>query len=102
MKFSHLFRIWWYILVLTSILFFVASSITATEGEPGTSQFALLMDAIKKVEASVEMKLSGIKRELSEERESADEHLVKKIRLDSMPSYRKKDNKRQFLFNEQV
>ena len=74
----------------------------ATGGEPGTSQFALLMDAIKKVEANVEAKLSGIKRELSEERESADERLVKKLRLDSKPSFKKKGNERQFFFNEQV
>ena len=48
------------------------------------------------------MKLSDIKRELSEEHESADEHLVKKLRLDSKPSFRNKGNERQFLFNEQV
>ena len=73
-----------------SLVLFVASSIMATGGEPGTSQFALLMDEIRKVDANVEKKLSGIICELSEEREPADERLVKKLSLDSKPSFRKK------------
>ena len=74
----------------------------ATDGSGSSSQFTLLMDAIKKVEDSVDSKLSAIKRDLTSERESADDRLVKKLRLDSKPSFRKKGNEKQFVFNEQV
>lgn len=74
----------------------------ATGEEPSTSQFALLMDAIKSVEANVDAKLSTVKRQLSEERETADERLVKKLRLDNKPTFRRKGNEKQFYFNEQL
>ena len=67
-----------------------------------SAQFALLMDAIKRVEDSVDTKLSTIKKDLTLERESADDRLVKKLRLDSKPSFRKKGNEKQYVFNEQV
>ena len=51
---------------------------------------------------NIDQKLSTMKRELKEERESANERLVKKIRLDNKPTFRKKSHKKQFLFNEQV
>ena len=43
-----------------------------------------------------------MKRELTEERESADERLVKKIRLDPKPTFRKRGHEKQFTFNEQL
>lgn len=67
-----------------------------------SSQFAQLLSAIQKVEANVDAKLSHMKRELMDERESADERLVKKIRMDSKPSFRKKSHEKQYVFNEQV
>lgn len=67
-----------------------------------SAQFALLMDAIKRVEDSVDTKPSTIKKDLTLERESADDRLVKKLRLDSKPSFRKKGNEKQYVFNEQV
>ena len=69
----------------------------------GTSlQFAQLLSAIQRVEANVDAKLSHMKRELMDERESADERLVKKIRLDAKPTFKKKSHEMQFHFNEQV
>ena len=72
------------------------------DSDASTSQFALLMDAIKNVEASVDSKLSNIKRELTKERESADDRLVKKLRLDGKTTFKKKSHEKQYFFNEQV
>ena len=49
-----------------------------------------LLSAIQRVEANVYAKLTHMKRELMDERESADECMVKKIRLDMKPTFRKK------------
>ena len=70
--------------------------------EASTSQFAQLLGVIQRVEANVDAKLSSMKRELKEERESADDRLMKKIRLDSKPTFKKKGHEQQFVFNEQV
>ena len=68
----------------------------------GSSQFSLLLDATKKVEDSVDTKLSAIKRDLTMECESADDRLVKRLRLDNKPSFKKKSHEKQYSFNEQV
>ena len=44
-----------------------------------SAQFAQLLAAINKVETNVDAKLSQMKRELMEERELADDRLVKKM-----------------------
>ena len=74
----------------------------ASPAAGSSAQFALLMDAIKKVEDSVDTKLTAIKRDVTVERESANDRLVKKLQLDSKPSFRKKGNEKQYVFNEQV
>ena len=62
----------------------------------GTSlQFERLLSAIQNVEANIDAKLTNMKRELMDERESADKYLVKNIRLDRMPTFRKKSHERQ-------
>ena len=43
-----------------------------------------------------------MRRELKDERESADERLVKKMRLEKRPTFRKIGNKKQYKFNEEV
>ena len=43
-----------------------------------------------------------MKEELREERESADERLVKKIRLDKKPTFRKVSHEKQYEYNELV
>ena len=52
------------------------------EGPSTSSQFEQLLSAIRGMEANVDTKLSMMHKELREERETAYEHLVKKIRLD--------------------
>ena len=67
-----------------------------------SAQFAQLLAAINKVETNVDAKLSQMKRELVEERESADDRLVKKMRLEKRPVFKKISHEKQFDFNEQV
>ena len=43
----------------------------------------------------IEDQMKSMKRELSEEREAADERLVKKMRLDKGVTFKKKGNERQ-------
>ena len=69
---------------------------------PTASQFAELLTAIKGVESSVDEKVSQLRRELKDERESADERLVKKMRLEKRPTFRKIGNEKQYEFNEEV
>ena len=69
---------------------------------PTASQFAELLTAIKGVESSVDEKLLQLRRELKDERESADERLVKKMRLEKRPTFRKIGNEKQYEFNEEV
>ena len=44
--------------------------------------------------------MQSMKRELAEEREAANERLVKQIRLEKAPSFKKKGHEKQFRFNE--
>ena len=71
----------------------------ATGGESSglvsQAEFERLMSAMKGVEEQM-------KKELCEEREAADERLVKKMRLDKGVTFRKKGNERQHQFNEKV
>ena len=46
--------------------------------------------------------LAVMKQELSVEREAADEKLVKKIKLEKAPTFRKKGHGKQFRHNEEV
>ena len=66
-----------------------------------TSQRALL-DAIKRLEDKMGDSMSTMKRELMEERECADERLVKRMKLEKVPSFKKKSHEVQYRFNEEV
>ena len=57
-----------------------------------------VLRAVRNVEPKVDSKLSEMKQEI----EAADDRLVKKMRLDSKPSFKKKGHEKQYLFNEQV
>ena len=46
--------------------------------------------------------LSSMRREMAEEREEADEHLTKRLRLEKKTNFKRKGNERQFDINEQV
>ena len=57
-----------------------------------------VLKAVRDVDAKVDSKLSEMKREM----EAADDRLVKKMRLDSKPTFKKRGHEKQYLFNEQV
>ena len=57
-----------------------------------------VLKAMWDVKAKVDDNLSAMKREM----ESADDRLVKKIRLDSKLTFKKKGHEKQYTFNEQV
>ena len=54
------------------------------------------------METNFEEKISQLRRELKDERDSADERLAKKIRLEKQPSFKKPGHEKQFKFNEEV
>ena len=72
----------------------------ASSSDGTSSQFAQLLSAIQKVEANVDAKLTHMKRELMDE--LADKRLVKKICLDTKPTFWKKSHEKQYMFNEQI
>ena len=73
----------------------------ATEAST-SQQLRDVLDAVRNIESNVDAKLIQMKRELKVERESADKRLVKKIRLDSKPTFRKCGHEKQFMCNKQI
>ena len=72
-------------------------------GESAESQFAEVLGAIKKVETNMDEKLSQMRREMRQERDTADERLVKRImRMNKQPSFKKPGYKKQFHFSDKV
>lgn len=62
------------------------------------AQFDQLMSAMNNVQSQ----MVQMKRELSDDREAADERLIKKMRLDKGLQFKKKSNEKQHQFNETV
>ena len=54
------------------------------------------------MQQSIRDEMASMKRELSTEREAADEKLVKRIKLEKAPVFKKKGNERQYRHNEEV
>ena len=63
------------------------------------SEQQVLLDAIKHLEENMEEKMASMKRELAKEREEADQKLVKRMRLEKPPSF-KKSHEVQYRFND--
>jgi hypothetical protein len=61
-------------------------------------EFSQLMAAMKGIQKNME----SMKRELSTEREEADERLLKKMRLTKGIEFKRKGNEKQHVFNEEV
>ena len=69
------------------------------EAAPVTkAEFGRLLTAI----AGIQDQMQSMKRELVEDREAANERLVKRIRLEKAPLFKKKGHEKQFRFNEEV
>ena len=67
-------------------------------GSLSTDQLTAVMQAVKE---GMRDKISSLKWELASDREAADERLVKKLKLEKPPTF-KKTHEKQFLFNEEV
>ena len=52
----------------------------------------VLLDAIKRLEHSMNDKMTAMKCELTREREEADEKLVKRMKLEKPPTFKKKSH----------
>ena len=63
-----------------------------------TTEFGHLMEIM----TGQQGQMSSMKHELSDQREAANERLVKRIKLDKGPTFKKKSNEKQFHFNEEV
>ena len=56
---------------------------------------AAVLSAIKDMKGE----MANLKRDMLQERKTADDRLVKRIKLDPKPVFKKKGNEKQFLFN---
>ena len=63
-----------------------------------TKEFSRLLSAME----GIQSQMQAMKRELSEDRDAADERLVKKIRMDKGLQFKRKSHEKQHNFNEQV
>ena len=67
----------------------------------GTSNDALLA-AIKELEPKVDERITSMKRELTQEREQADERLVKRMKMEKVPTSKRRSHEVQYTFNKEV
>ena len=63
------------------------------------TQLEALMASMRQ---GIKDEMVSLKRELSAEREASDEKLVKKLKLEKAPVFRKKGHEKQYLHNEEV
>ena len=63
---------------------------------------AQLQEVLKTVKEGMRDEVASLKRELVSDREAADERLLKKLKLEKAPSFKKKTHEKQYLFNEEV
>ena len=68
----------------------------------GSSGNDALLQAIKRLEDNMEEKMATMKRELVQEIEQADERLVKRMKLEKAPTFKRKSHEVQFRFKEEV
>ncbi len=77
----------------------------ATGGDSGSTS-GVTADQLKELMASMRQgirdEMVSMKRELATEREAADEKLVKRLKLEKGPVFKKKGNERQYRHNEEV
>lgn len=61
-----------------------------------------LAEVLRTVKDGMREEMTSLKRELADDREAADERLLKKIKLEKAPTFKKKTHEKQYQFNEQV
>ena len=70
-------------------------------GAPALSS-SQLEEVLKAVKDGMRDEVASLKRELADDREAADERLLKKLKLEKAPSFKKKTHEKQYHFNEEV
>ena len=68
----------------------------------GSTPNEALLAAIQGLEGRMNDRITSMKRELSQEREQADERLVKRMKLEKAPTFKRKSHEVQYTFNEEV
>ena len=61
-----------------------------------------LAEVLRTAKDGMREEISALKRELSQDREAADERLLKKMKLEKAPTFRKKTHEKQFQFNKEL
>ena len=74
----------------------------ASEGSEASGVSKAEFDRLLDMMTGLQDQMSSMKRELLEEREASNERLVKRIKLDKAPVFKKTSNEKQFQFNEEV
>ena len=74
----------------------------AYESGEGSGVSKEVIDQLMGAMKGIEDQMRSMKRELSDEREAADDRLVKKMRLDKGIHFKRKANEKQHNFNEEV
>jgi hypothetical protein len=75
---------------------------TGSQTGEGSSISNAQMEAMMSTIRQGHKELTTMKRELAAEREAADEKLIKKLKLEKPPVFRKKGHEKQYLHNEEV
>ena len=61
-----------------------------------------LAEVVRAVKDGLHEEMNTFKRELSDDREAADDRLLKKMKLEKAPTFKKKTHEKQYHFNEEV
>ena len=88
--------------ILTLVLRIILLAMATGSGESSGISNAQLASMMTTIRQGLKEELSAMKRELSAEREAADEKLVKKLKLEKAPVFRKKGHEKQYIHNEEV
>ena len=81
---------------------FILIAVMTTPPADPTSSNNTLLDAIQRLEDHMDERMTQMKKELAEEREQSDERLVKRMKLEKAPAFKRKSHEVQYLFNEDV
>ena len=68
----------------------------------GSTSNEALLAAIQGLKDRMNERMTSMKKELTQEREQADERLVKHMKLEKAPTFKKKSHEVQYNFNEEV
>ena len=61
-----------------------------------------LVEVVRAVKEGLHKEMNTFKRKMSDDREAADDRLLKKMKLEKAPTFKKKMHEKQYRFNEEV